>query len=95
MSDFFVICYLLVTVQKQSFRGVMKNGVLKNFVKFTGKHLCRSRSTDTYNFNKRRFRHSCFPVTFVKFLRTLYFKEHLRWMLLNVGVFCYQIILIQ
>ena len=28
--------------QKQSSRGVLEKGVLRNFVKFTGKHLCQS-----------------------------------------------------
>ena len=31
---------------------------------------------------KKRFWHMCFPVNFVKFLRTPFFKEHLRWLLL-------------
>ena len=48
-----------------------KKGVLRNFTKFTGKHLCQS-----LFFNKvaglRRF-----PVNFVKFLRTPFFIEHL------------------
>ena len=33
-----------------------ENSALKNFTKFTGKHLCKSLS------------HRCFPVNFVKFL---------------------------
>ena len=28
--------------------------------------------------------HRCFPVNFVKFLKTPFFKEHLWWLLLNV-----------
>ena len=31
---------------------------------------------------KMRLWHRCFPVNFVKFLRTPYFTEHLRWLLL-------------
>ena len=30
----------------------------------------------------KRLWHRCFPVNFVKFLRTLFPKEHLRWLLL-------------
>ena len=48
-----------------------KKGVLRNFTKFTGKHLCQS-----LFFNKvtglglkKRFWHRCFPVDFAKFLR--------------------------
>ena len=33
---------------------------------------------------KKRLWHSCFPVNFVKFLRTLFFKEHLLWLLLPI-----------
>ena len=43
-----------------------KKGVLRNFTKFTGKHLCQS-----LIFNKvAGLRHRCFPVNFAKFLRT-------------------------
>ena len=62
----------------------MKKGILKNFSKFTGKHLCHS-----LIFNKvaglmsanllkirpatllnKRLQHRCFPVNFVKFLKS-------------------------
>ena len=32
---------------------------------------------------KKRFQHWCFPVKFAKFLRTRFFTEHLRWLLLT------------
>ena len=32
---------------------------------------------------KKRLWHRCFPVNFAKFLRTHFFKEHLRWLLLK------------
>ena len=44
-----------------------KKGVLKNFAKFTGKHLCQS-----LFFNKKLW-HRCLPVNFAKFLRTRFF----------------------
>ena len=61
----------------------MRKGVLRNFAKFTGKHLGQS-----LFFNKvvglrpaallkRRLWPRCFPVNFVKFLRTPFFTEHL------------------
>ena len=31
---------------------------------------------------------SCFPVNFVKFLRTPFFKEHLWWLLLSLAICC-------
>ena len=52
-----------------------KKGALKNFAKFTGKHLCR------ISFLKKRLWHSCFPVNFAKFLRPPFFKEHFWWLL--------------
>ena len=35
------------------------------------------------NFIKRRLQHSCFPVNIVKFLRTAFSIEYLRWPPLN------------
>ena len=37
----------------------------------------------TCNFIKKRLQHRCFPVKFCKFLRTFFFTEHLRWLLLE------------
>ena len=55
-----------------------KKGVLRNFAKFTGKHLCQS-----LYFNKVAGpRHKCFLVDFAKFLRTPFLTDHLRWLLL-------------
>ena len=34
---------------------------------------------------KKSLWHRCFPVNFVKFLRTPFFTEHLRWLLLERG----------
>ena len=65
-----------------------EKGVLRNFVKFTGKHLCQK-----LYFNKvagltpaillkNILWHKCFRVNFANFLRTLFFTEHLWWLLL-------------
>ena len=66
-----------------------KKGVLRNLSKFTGKHLCQSlffnkvaglrRATNIKKETLRR----CFPVNFVKFLRTSFYTEHLWWLLLT------------
>ena len=59
----------------------LKEGILRNFTKFAGKHLCQS-----LLFNKvaglrpaallkKRLWHRCFPVNFVKFLRTPFFQN--------------------
>ena len=67
----------------------MKKGVLKNFTKFTGKQLCQS-----FFFNKvsglrhatllkKRVWHRCFPVNFVKLLRTPFLQNTLGRLLLK------------
>ena len=58
-----------------------KKGVLRNFAKLIGKHLCQS-----LFFNKVA---ACFPVNFAKFLRTPFLTEHLRWLLLYVVPFMF------
>ena len=64
-----------------------KKGVLRNFSKFTGKHLCL-RPTDLL---KKRLWHRCFPVNFTKFLRTPFSQNAsgrlLLYMLMNVYEF--------
>ena len=78
-----------------------QKSILRNFVKFTGKHLCQSlffnkvaalRPATLLNkvaalrpatLLKMRLRHRCFPVNFVKFVRTPFFIEHLWWLLLE------------
>ena len=72
-------------IEKQS-----PGGVFRNFTKFTGKHLCQSlffykvAGLRPASLLKKRFWHKCFPVNFVKFLRTPIFTEHLRWLLLLI-----------
>ena len=53
----------------------VRKGVLRSFIKFTGKHMCHSLTPATLL--KNRLWHRCFPVNFVKFLRKLFFTEHL------------------
>ena len=59
----------------------MKKGVLGNFIKFTGKHLCQSLFFDKVTglrpatFLKKRLWHRCFPVNFAKFLRTPFLQN--------------------
>ena len=61
-----------------------KKGVLRNFTKFTGKHLCQSLFFNKVAVIKKRLWHRCFPVNFMKFLRTPFFTEHLWWLLLYI-----------
>ena len=54
----------------------MKKGVLRNFTKFTGKHLCQSLFLNKVagfrpaTLIKKTLWHRCFPVSFAKILRT-------------------------
>ena len=58
----------------------VKNGVLKNFAKYTGKHLCQSLLFNKVagfrptNLLKKRLWHRCFPVNFTQFLRTPFYR---------------------
>ena len=69
-----------------------KKDVLKNFAKFTEKHLCQSHFFNNVvvlrpaTLLKRRFWHRCFPVSFAKFLRTSFFIEHPWWLLLELVI---------
>ena len=66
----------------------VRKGILRNLTKFTGKHLCQSIFLNKVagirpaTLLKKRPWHRCFPVNFVKFLRTPFFTEYL-WILLN------------
>ena len=64
-----------------------KIGVLKSLRNFTGKHLCwslflKNLQAEALQLYLKSLQHCCFPVKFAKFLRTLFFTEHLRWLLL-------------
>ena len=67
----------------------LKKVVLKNFAKFTGKHLCQSLFFNKVaglrpaTLFKKRLWHKCFPVNFAKFHRTPFYIEHLWWLLLK------------
>ena len=56
----------LVNLQQQ--RCSMEKGVLRDFTKFTEKHMCQSLRPGTL-LNKRLW-HRCFTVNFTKYLRT-------------------------
>ena len=55
---------------------IFKKRVLRNFTKFTGKHLCQKLFFNKFEglmpatLLKKRLWHMCFPINFVKFLRT-------------------------
>ena len=66
-----------------------KKGVLRNFAKFTGKHVCKSlffskvAGLRPATLSKKRLWYRCFPMNFENFLRTPFIIEKLRWLLLS------------
>ena len=85
MPDLIVSC--LIWFNRSSRPEVFyKKGVLRNFAKLTGKHLCqslffkKSASVRPATLLLMRLWHQCFPVNFAKFLRTSFFMEHLLWL---------------
>ena len=68
-----------------------KKGVLRNFSKFTEKHLSQSLFLNKAagfrpaNLLKKRFWHRCFPVNFEKFLRITFFIEYFWWLILPLA----------
>ena len=71
-----------------------KKGVLKNFTKFTGKHLRQSLFFNNVagltpaTLLKKGLLHRRFPVNFAKFLRTPFFIENVWWLLLYLSIVC-------
>ena len=62
----------------------MKKRILKNFTKFTGKHLCRVFFLiKPATLLKKRPWQRCFPVNFVKFLRALFPQNTSKQLLLE------------
>ena len=80
---------ICVDNQKQPPEVFWKKSVLKNFVNFTGKHLCGSlflinlQAFSPASLLKKRLQHRCFPVKFVKLLRTPISKNICEQLLLD------------
>ena len=76
ISLIIVIRKLIFASEAVARRCSVKKGVLRNFTKFTGKHLCQSlffnkvAGVTLVTLLKKRLWHRCFPVNVVKFLRT-------------------------
>ena len=74
--EFFADKSFFYLIQKQPPEVFYKKCALRNFGKFTGKHLCQSlffnkvTSLRPTTLLKKRLWHRCFPVNFAKFLRT-------------------------
>ena len=67
----------------------MKKAVLRNFAKFTGKHLRQSLFFNIVaglrpaTLLEKSLWHRCFPVNFTKFLRTLFLQNNSGQLLLK------------
>ena len=67
-----------------------EKGVLRNFAKFTGKHLCQSLSFNKVadlspaKLLKKMLWRRCFPVNFAKFLRTPFLQNTSGRLLLSI-----------
>ena len=81
---------IIYRVESSHHRCAVKIGVLRNSTKFTRKHLCQSLFFNIVSglrpatLFKMWLYHRCFPVNFVKFLRTHFYIEHLWWLLSRV-----------
>ena len=78
-----------LTCRRSCLEAFCGKGILRNFARFAGKYLCQSPVFNKVvglrpaTLLKQRFWHRYYLVSFVKFLRTPFFKEHLRWLLLK------------
>ena len=66
----FFRCLKAATLKSSYQRCSMRKGVPRNFTKLPGKHLCSCLFFNKVAGLKNRIWHRCFPVNFVKFLRT-------------------------
>ena len=88
---FFIFSEAIIEKEAVVQRYSVKN-VLKNFAKFTGKHLCQSLFFNKVagrrpaTLLKKRLWRKCFPGNFAKFLRKPFLSEHLRRLLLKMLV---------
>ena len=74
----------LLTIYESSHRRCsVIEGVLRNFAKFTGKHLYQSLFFNKVDSGKET-RKRCFPVNFAKFLRTPFLQSTFGRLLLNM-----------
>ena len=86
---FFLMGLLQRNVKSSRSEVFCKKGVLRNFTKFTGKHRRQSlffnkvAGLRPVTLLKKRPWHRCFPVNFVKLLRTPFIIEHHWWLLLT------------
>ena len=85
--------YLTAMFRSTHRRCSVRKGVLRNFAKFTGKHLCQRLFFNKVaglrpaTLLKKSLWHMCFPVNFAKFLRTPFLQNTSGRLLLHVVAF--------
>ena len=84
----FTLCFAIAYLgnsKSSRFQVFFKIVVLRHFTNFTEKLLWWSLFLiELQALSKKRIWHRCFPVKFTKFLRTTFFAEELRWLLLKL-----------
>ena len=74
----------MIDLTEAATSGVPQNRYSLKFRKFHRKHLSQSLFYNKVaGLLKKRLWHRCFHVNFAKFLKTSFFREHLRWLLLT------------
>ena len=92
LANFVSILRRRKIVQKQPPKVFCKKVALKNFAKLSGQHLSQSLLFNkvaglSYQLYLKKIWHKCLPVNSEQFLRTPFYTEHLRWLLLKVKIF--------
>ena len=64
----------------------MKKDILRNFAKFTWKHLCQSLFFNKVAGLGLRLWHRCFPMKFSKFLRAPFLQNTSGWLLPEIYI---------
>ena len=76
-----IVVFLWIICRSSHRRCSLRKGVLRNYVKFTGKHLCQSLLFNKVaglrpaTLLKKKLWHRCFPMNFPKFLRTPFLRK--------------------
>ena len=71
---------VVATFRSSHWRCSVRIGVLGNFTKFTGKHLCQSiifNKNETLDLFKKKLSYIGFPVNFCEIFKNTFFTEHL------------------
>ena len=95
LSNLFIYLAGIALIFRSSLLEVFcKKCVLKMLAKFKVKHFCQSiffnkvAGLKPATLWKKGLWHRSFPANFAKFLRTPFFKEHFRWLVLSFSFCC-------